>query len=107
MIAHVEHALQVGGEDHVSIGTDGTISAIELTADFIESHHQFVEAAAEARGSARRARDANVYNFCPDLNTPRRFQTVGDKLLARGHSEARVKKILGGNFARVFAEVSA
>jgi microsomal dipeptidase-like Zn-dependent dipeptidase len=49
--------------------------------------------------------DENVFNFLPDLNTPRRFETLADMLLARRHSEARVEKILGGNFARVFAEV--
>jgi microsomal dipeptidase-like Zn-dependent dipeptidase len=46
-----------------------------------------------------------VFTFLPDLNTPRRLETLADLLLARGHSEARVEKILGGNFARLFREV--
>ncbi len=104
VIAHVEHALTVCGEDHVGIGTDGTISPIELTPAFVASHHKFVEER-KSQGIAAPGESADVYNFCPDLNTTRRFETLGDKLLARGHSEAQVKKILGGNFARLFGEV--
>lgn len=36
VIAHLEHALNVAGEDHVSLGTDGTVSPQELTPGFIE-----------------------------------------------------------------------
>ena len=47
------------------------------------------------------------YLFASDLNTPRRFETLADMLLERGHSEARVEKILGGNLLRVFGEAWA
>jgi membrane dipeptidase len=104
VVAHVEHALQICGEDHVSIGTDGTISAIELTPAFIAAHHRFVEERIKAGVSAP-GESPDVYNFCPDLNTTRRFKTLGEKLIARGHTIPRVQKILGGNFARLFAEV--
>ena len=99
VVAHVEHAINVCGEDHVAIGTDGTISAIELTPAFVASHHRFVEERRK-QGIAAPGESADVYNLCPDLNTPRRFQTLGEKLLARRHPEARVQKVLGGNFAR-------
>ncbi len=104
VIAHLEHAISVCGEDHVSIGTDGTISPIEITPAFVASHHKFV-VERQQQGIAAPGESADVYNLCPDLNTTRRFQVLGEKLLARGHSEARVKKIVGGNFARVFGEV--
>jgi membrane dipeptidase len=45
------------------------------------------------------------YYFIPDLNSPRRMEMIADQLLARRHPEARVEKIVGGNFARLFAEV--
>ncbi|HEY2517387.1 MAG TPA: membrane dipeptidase [Polyangiaceae bacterium] len=104
VVAHIEHALQVCGEDHVSIGTDGTISPIELTPEFVAMHHKFVADRVKG-GIAAPGESPDVYNFCLDLNTPRRFQTLGEKLLARGHKEERIKKILGGNFARLFGEV--
>lgn len=44
------------------------------------------------------------YLFANDLNTPRRFETLGELLLKRGHSEVTVSKVLGGNLARVFAD---
>ncbi|WP_310468523.1 hypothetical protein [Sphingomonas sp.] len=36
---------------------------------------------------------------------PRRFERLADDLLKRGHGSARVEKILGNNFARLFGEV--
>jgi membrane dipeptidase len=104
VIAHVEHAIQVCGEDHVSVGTDGSLSPVELSPEYIEMFHKLVDQRVK-QGIAAPGESRDVYNFCLDLNTPRRFQTLGEKLLQRGHSEARVTKILGGNFARVFAEV--
>lgn len=41
----------------------------------------------------------------PDPNTPWRFETLAALLAKRDHSDARIAKILGGNFARLFREV--
>lgn len=43
--------------------------------------------------------------FVTDLNHPRRMEMLGELLLERGHSEMRVEKIIGGNFARLFTDV--
>ena len=43
-----------------------------------------------------------VYNYVADLNVPRRLELIGDALSARGHTSARIEKILGGNWMRVF-----
>jgi membrane dipeptidase len=104
VIRHLEHAIDVCGEDHVALGTDGSVSGIEVNDAFRESHRQFVKSRRES-GVAAPGEDENIFNFVPDLNSPRRFETLADLLLARGHSEKRVEKILGGNFARVFNDV--
>jgi membrane dipeptidase len=104
VILHLEHAIGVCGEDHVGIGTDGSVSAMEITPAFIAAHRKDAEERRK-RGIAAPGESNDVYNLCPDLNTPRRLESLGEKLLLRGHSEARVKKILGGNFARLFGEV--
>jgi membrane dipeptidase len=104
LIRHLEHAIDVCGEDHVGIGTDGGISRIELTPEFVKRHREDV-ANRRRLGISAPGEEDDVYIFLPDLNTPRRLETLASLLLARGHSESRVAKILGGNFARLFREV--
>ena len=104
VIRHVEHAIDVCGEDHVGIGTDGTISALTLTPEYVK---RFREDIARRRklGISAPGESEDVYLYVPDLNTPRRFETLAAELLRRGHPETRVAKIVGGNFSRLFAEV--
>lgn len=103
VIRHIEHAVKVCGEDHVGVGTDGAISAVELTPDYVKRFHEDI-ARRRKLGISAPGESEDVYLFVPDLNTPRRFDTLAAELLRRGHSEERVAKILGGNFARLFAE---
>jgi membrane dipeptidase len=56
-------------------------------------------------GIFERGRPADLYLFLPDLNRVDRYEVLGGLLAARGHSEARIAKILGGNFARVLKDV--
>jgi membrane dipeptidase len=51
------------------------------------------------------ARPDELYTFIPDLNMANRFEVLAAMLAARGHSDARIAKIIGGNFARVMGEV--
>jgi len=103
VIAHLEHAVEVAGEDHVSVGTDGMISPTELTDAYRERFRDMTRTRRE-RGIAAPYETEEGYLFANDLNTPRRFETLADRLLQRGHSEARVEKLLGGNLLRVFGE---
>jgi membrane dipeptidase len=103
VVRHVEHALQVCGEDHVGIGTDGGISAIHLTPEYIKAFHEDIEQR-RRRGISAPGESPDVYTFVPDLNTPRRFELIAHHLSGRGHSDGRIAKILGGNFARLFRE---
>ena len=43
--------------------------------------------------------------FVKDLNVPRRLEMIADQLQSRGHSAARVEKIIGANWLRLFGEV--
>jgi membrane dipeptidase len=103
VIRHIEHALKVGGEDHVSIGTDGSISPTQVTPEFVANFRETTRKRAEL-GIAAPYETETGYLFASDLNTPNRFLTLADQLLARGHSEVLVGKIMGGNLHRVFAE---
>lgn len=101
VVRHIEHAVRVCGEDHVGIGTDGGISAVQLTPEYIERFRRNVQDRRRL-GISAPGEAEDVYTFVPDLNTPRRFERIARHLLDRGHSEASVAKILGGNFARLF-----
>jgi membrane dipeptidase len=103
VIRHLEHAIQVAGEEHVSIGTDGNISATVLTPEFIAQFAKNVKSRKDA-GIAAPGENETGYLFASDLNTPRRLEALAQMLLDRGHSSARVEKILGTNLLRVFGD---
>mgnify|MGYP001812580503 FL=1 len=106
VVAHIEHAVDVAGEDHVGIGTDGYVSPTVLTDEY---RAKFAENIRERResGIAAPGETEEGYLFASELNTPRRLETLAGLLLERGHSETRVEKILGGNFERLFDTVWA
>ena len=57
-----------------------------------------------ATGIGAPGETADVATFLPDLCGPTQFQRLADLLAARGHHEARIEKILGGNFRRLMAD---
>jgi membrane dipeptidase len=104
VIRHLEHMIDVAGEDHVSIGTDGGVSAEVVDEAFKERFAGFVRQRRDA-GIAAPGETENGYLFANELNTPRRFETLADMLGSRGHGDARIEKILGANLLRVMSEV--
>ncbi len=103
IIRHLEHMIDVAGEDHVSLGTDGGVSAEVVDAQFKEVFAGFVRRRREA-GINAPGENETGYLFANELNTPRRFETLADMLSARGHTDARIEKILGANLMRVFGD---
>ena len=106
LVRHIEYAINVCGEDHVGIGSDLSITPHVVDAEYMRIHRTFVEERLKA-GIAAPGEDPEVPMFVTDLNTPRRMERIADKLLARGHSEARVEKIIGQNFVRLMRETWA
>jgi len=102
VIRHLEHMLDVAGEDHVSLGTDGGVSA-EQVDDAYRARFAEITRMRQEAGIAAPGETETGYVFASDLNTPRRFETLATLLSARGHGDARIEKILGGNLRRVFA----
>ena len=104
LIAHIEHAWGVAGEEHVGLGTDGQITGLHIDAAF-RKQFAATNAARHKAGIAAPGEQDNVFLYVPEYNTPRRFERLAEDLLARGHGEAKVEKLLGANLARAFAEV--
>jgi membrane dipeptidase len=103
VIRHLEHMVQVAGEDHVSIGTDGGISPEVVTPEFRERHAGFVRQR-RAAGISAPGETEDGFLFANELNTSRRLETLAGMLSSRGHSDARIEKILGANLVRVFSD---
>lgn len=92
---HVEHAVGVCGVDHVGIGSDRDHRYIDLTPEYLDE--------LRAEQGANLNEDELPW-FMPELNGPRRMETIWDGLKARGHSDANVEKIMGANVRRIYAE---
>jgi membrane dipeptidase len=101
---HLEHAVNVCGEDHVGLGTDGTISGVEINDAFRASFRKSVEDRRKA-GISAPGESPDVFTLIPEYNDPLRFLTLADDLERRGWKPSRVDKILGANFARLFGVV--
>ena len=106
LIAHLEHALDVCGEDHVGLGTDGGTTAIDDMAAYRRMLAEETELR-RAMGIGAPGETPDVSLFLPDLCGPTQFTRLADLLAARGHGAARIDKILGGNFRRVMQEAWA
>jgi membrane dipeptidase len=103
IVRHVEHMVQVAGEDHVSIGTDGDISPTTVDDKYKAAFAKNTRERREA-GIAAPWETEEGYLFATELNTPRRLATLAMMLADRRHSAARIEKILGGNLLRVFGD---
>lgn len=104
VVAHIEHALNVCGEDHVGIGTDGGTTPI----DDLEAYKAALRKEHEdrkAKGIAAPGERADTHPFVDDLRGPDQFRKLHRLLAERGHRPARIEKILGGNFVRYAREV--
>lgn len=103
-VRHVTHCVNVCGEDHVGVGSDNSITPLDLTPEFRRVHADFVAARRKA-GISAPGEDEHVFNYVPDFNTPRRMEQVADALTRAGHTASRVEKILGANWLRLLGDV--
>jgi membrane dipeptidase len=97
VVEHVVHAVNVCGEDHVGIGTDGPVTAIDdLEAYRARLAEQVAERQAAGVGAA--GERADTYPFVVDLRGVDQFHDLIRRLEARGFSSSRIEKIMGRNF---------
>ena len=103
LLRHFEHSVNVCGEDHVSIGTDGGTSAIvvddKARADAKKEYEQ-----RSAAGIAAPGEGPDVFTWVEAYNSPMRLRMLADDLAARGWKAARIEKVLGGNLMRLWGE---
>lgn len=99
VVAHIDHAVNVCGEDHVGIGTDGDVSQID---DLKAYEARLAEEIARRRaaGISAAGERPDTYPFVVDLRGPDQFRKLVRLLEAKGYKAARIEKILGQNFLR-------
>lgn len=97
VVAHIEHALKVCGEDHVGIGTDGSVATIDdmeaYKAALAQEH-----ADRKAAGIAAKGERADTHPFVIDLRGPDQFRKLAGLMAAKGHKPRVIDKVLGANF---------
>ena len=104
VVRHIEHALNVCGQDHVGIGTDGDATAIDDMTKYRVAIAVEVEQRKKA-GIGAVGESSQVVPLVPDMMGPTQFQKLADMLDKRGHSTNSIEKILGLNFLRLMKEV--
>ncbi len=101
-IAHMAHALNVCGEDHVGIGSDTYFGTVEFSDEDRAAWNAETERRIAA-GVAAPEEDGRL-PYTVGLNRADRGLVIADALLDRGYSARAVEKVLGANFIRAFAD---
>lgn len=93
---HIEHAIDVGGIDHVCIGSDRDHRRLVLTQEYLD----------ELKREEGENFDRSQWPlYFEELNGPRRMETIWDGLAKRGMSEGNLEKLFGLNLQRLYKEV--
>jgi membrane dipeptidase len=103
LIAHVEHVAKVAGEDHVGLGTDNGVLPIVLDPETKKKIDEWQAGRIKA-GIAAPGEAVGVYTWVEDYNSIDRYRRFADDLAKRGWSQARLEKLMGGNFLRAYRE---
>lgn len=97
VVEHILHAVDVCGEDHVGIGTDGTVTSID-DLDAYKARLAEHVAQRQAAGVGAAGERADTYPFVTDLRGVDQFHNLIRLLEERGMGSERIEKIMGRNF---------
>mgnify|MGYP005725440373 CR=1 FL=1 len=101
--AHLKHALNVCGSDHVGVGSDLSITPVEETPEYLKTWRE--GGAIRKRLGIQAPDEAGRFPYLPDLNSPRRLELIAIEMEKRGDSAGTIEKVLGKNFLRAFGEI--
>lgn len=101
LVRHMDHAVNVCGEDHVSIGTDGMLYKTVIDDKARAEQKKFHEERT-AKGISAPGEGPDIFNIVAEWDTHLRFRKLADGLAAAGWKSARIEKILGANLMRLY-----
>ena len=103
LLRHVEHVVNVVGEDHIGIGTDNGVLPTTFDAAtkkrLDDWQRERIKLGIAAPGEA-----VGVYPMLADYNSVDRYRRFAHDLQKRGWSQARLEKLMGANFLRVYRD---
>jgi membrane dipeptidase len=104
LLDHIDHVAKVAGEDHVSIGTDGSVLPLVIDAKAREEARKAYEQRTAA-GIAAPGEGPDVFTIVEDYNSIDKLERLGSDLMKRGWTTAQVEKLLGRNLLRLYGDV--
>ena len=95
VLDHFDHAARLAGVEHVGVGSDIDLDGYDrlpasLRAKMLLGH-----------------RGRNIRGDIDGLNHPQRMFDLTAGLIRRGYSDADIRLILGGNFARALKQIES
>jgi len=95
-IDHMEHVARLVGIEHVGIGTDSDLNGYDdLPEEFLK----------QLRGGYKSSYGFRDKIDIEGMDHPKKMYDLTEGLIRRGWSDDDIRGILGGNFARVLAEI--
>ena len=103
LVAHIEHVARVAGEDHVGIGTDNGVLPWPMDSATKKRMDDWTRERIK-QGIAAPGEGVGVYTVVEAYNSIDRYRRLAAVLERRGWSQARLEKLFGANFLRVYKE---
>jgi len=91
MVRHIDHIAELVGAQHVSLGLDFVVDALQMESFYYANKDMMYP----------KGYPAPPWQYWP----PERIEELVDALLQRGYSDDDIRGVLGGNFLRVATEV--
>ncbi|MCC6533149.1 MAG: dipeptidase [Burkholderiales bacterium] len=102
-LEHIDYMVQLAGIDHVALAID-YYEGMYPVADAGEAAAFFKQQLAQRRWSAA-SYPPPPHHYPSGMATPRELPNLTRGLLARGYARADVRKVIGGNWQRLFRAV--
>ncbi|MDQ8756603.1 membrane dipeptidase [Sphingosinicella sp. LHD-64] len=96
MVDHIEHVIRLAGIEHVGIGSDADLNGYD---DMPPDQYRQLKASYDRSYAFREKIDIDGFDH------PRKIYDLTEELIRRGHSDAHIALILGGNFRRLLGAV--
>jgi membrane dipeptidase len=104
VVRHMTHVKNICGEDHVAIGTDGSLYTTVLNDQERARQKEFFEDRS-AKGIAAPGEGADIFNIVAEWDSHLRYRLLADGLARAGWSITSIEKALGVNLLRLYREV--